>query len=306
MLRSIMLRSVVAFACLAPAVAYAEPSKAWTVAKDNLPANTAIAVSIDMTTLAKTKLAAQLVPLLLATKPGFKEGAEVFQSECKLAPIDAIDSIAIGMDAQQQEGVAFIALKRLNRDKLTTCMQAVMKSMIGVAPKVKVDGNVTEVGFDKGILNLGWIGNDVVVVSLKVDDKAKLRAWIGNKGGFAKSDAAKYLPKVNTAATAWALSTASKQLDAQTTIKVGWASTVYAAGKFAVEFHGMMDGADQATAMAAKLTEQLAKVPTGLAGQSLSDAIKGTKISASGADLTVKTSVAETDLSTVLMMLATM
>ena len=301
-----MLRSVVTFACLAPAVAYAEPSKAWTVAKQNLPANTAIAASIDMSTLAKTKLGTQIVPLLLATKPGFKEGVDAFQTECKLSPLDAIDSIAIGMDAQQQEGVAFIALKRLNRDKLTTCMQAVMTSMIGIAPKVKVDGNVTEIGLDRGIFNLGWIGTDVVVVSLKVDDKAKLRAWIGNKGKFASSDAAKYLPKVNTAAAAWALSTASKQLDAQTTIKVGWASAAYASGKFGVEFHGLMDDAAQASEMANKLTEQLAKVPTGLAGQSLSDAIKGTKISASGVDLRVTTSIAETDLSTVLMMLTAM
>jgi hypothetical protein len=299
-----MLRSVVAFACLAPAVAYAEPPKAWTVAKDNLPANTAIAVSVDMSTLAKTKLGTQIVPLLLATKPGFKDAVAEFQTACKLSPLDVIDSVAVGMDAQQQEGVAFIALKRLNRDKLTTCMQAVMKSMIGIAPTVKIDGNVTEIAVDTAIFNVGWIGNDVAVVSLKVNDKGKLRAWIGNKGGFAKSDVAKYLPRVNTAATAWALSTASKQVDAQTTIKVGWASAAYAGGKFGIEFHGVLEDAGQASAMATNLTEQLGKVPAGLAGQSLTDAIRGTKITASGADLIVKTSIAETDLSTVLTMLS--
>lgn len=300
-----MLRSIVALACMAPALAAsADPSKAWNVAKDNLPQNTVIVAGVDVATLAKSKLATNMLPMLLMAQPDVKKGFDLFTSECKLPPLQAINSIAIGTDATQKEGVAFVALQGVDRAKLTTCMQTVMKGISGAPVTVKQDGNVTEIVLDKGTFNLGWIGNDVAVVSLTPADKGKLRAWIGNKGAFGKSDAGKQVAKVPTGSTLWALSTASKQMDPQTTIKTGWFTTNYASGLFAAEIHAVLADATQATAAAAKLKEQLAKVPTSSTG--LSDALKTVKISTTGPDLAIRAGISENDLLSVMMALGSM
>jgi len=245
-----------------------------------------------------------MLPMLLMTQPDVKKGFDLFTSECKLPPLQAINSIAIGTDAAQKEGVAFVALQGVDRAKLTTCMQAVMKGISGAPVKVKDDGNVTEIVLDKGSFNLGWIGNDVAVISLTPSDKGKLRAWIGNKGAFARSDAGRQVAKVPTGSTLWALSTAAKQIDAQTTIKAGWFTTNYATGLFAGEIHAVMTDAAQATAAAAKLKDQLAKVPTSSTG--LSDALKTVKITTTGPDVTIRAGISETDLLSVLMAVGSM
>jgi len=298
------LPTLAVFALLvAPRLAGAETSRAWNAARDNLPADTAIVMNVNIAALAKSQIVSQMLPMMLGADQDAKKTFDMFKSECKLDPFSAMQSVLVGTDAAQQHGVAYIALAGIDRPKLTACMTTIAKSMTKQPVSIKTDGNISEITVDKGTVYVGWIGNDVVVVPLKDSDKASLASWMGGKGGFARSTAAKPVAKVNTGAAIWGATAASKQLP-DATMKVGYGSITYANGNLSADVHAQLENAKQATAMATQANAQIAQFKGDASiPQGISDAIKTLKVASVADEVTVKASIAEKDLTQLLMML---
>src|SRR5438067_12279022 len=77
-------------------------SKAWSVAKDNMPGNTPLAIGIDVQALQKTATYTKFLPLL-AGKPDFKQGVELIKTSCKVDALTLITSVAVGGDPNRQD-----------------------------------------------------------------------------------------------------------------------------------------------------------------------------------------------------------
>lgn len=288
---------------VAPRLAGAETSRAWAAAKDNLPANTAIVMNVNIAALAKSQVVSQMLPMLLGADQDAKKTFDMFKSECKLDPFSAMQSVLVGTDAAQEHGVAYIALAGIDRPKLTACMTSIAKAMTKQPVAIKSDGNISEITVDKGKVYVGWIGNDVVVVPLKDSDKASLASWMGGKGGFARSTAAKPVGKVNTGAAIWGATTVSKQLP-DATMKAGYGSITYANGNLSADVHAQLENAKQASAVATQASSQIAQFKGDASiPQGITDAIKTVKVTSAADEVMVKASIAEKDLAQLLMLL---
>jgi hypothetical protein len=287
----------------APRLAGAETSRAWAAAKDNLPADTAIVMNVNIAALAKSQIVSQMLPMMLGADEDAKKTLDIFKSECKLDPFTAMQSVLVGTDAAQQHGVAYIALAGIDRPKLTACMSSIAKVMAKKPVTIKSDGNISEIALDKGTVYVGWIGNDVLVVPLKDNDKASLASWMGGKGSFARSTAAGPVAKLNTSAAIWGATTVTKQLP-DATMKVGYGSISYANGNLSADVHAQLDNPKQAAAMATQVNGQIAQFKGDKSiPQGITDAIKTVKVTSVADEVAVKASIAEKDLAQLLMML---
>src|ERR1041385_6322331 len=205
---------------VAPRLAGAETSRAGAAAGDNLPADTAIVMNVNVASLAKSQIVSQMLPMMLAADQDAKKTFDLLKSECGLDPFRAMQSVLIGTDAAQQHGVAYIALAGIDRPKLTACITSVAKAMTKQPVSMKSDGNISEITIDTRTVYVGWISNDVVVVPLKDNDGAAI----------------------------WGATTVSKQLT-DATMKVGYASITYANGNLSADVHAQLENAKQASAL---------------------------------------------------------
>jgi hypothetical protein len=295
-----MLRRLALLLVLVPSLVHADPMKAWAAAKDNLPAEASIVLGINVSALSKSQLATQLFPTVLAFDTDLKKTFDAFKSQCNLDPVTSIHSIAIAMDGKQHRGAIYVALQGTDRTRLLACIQNVSKSLSKTPATVKNDGAITELGLDSSTIALGWIGNDVVVVPLEDKSRATVSAWFGKKGEFAKSDAGKQIGKVNTNATMWGLSGVTQRIDNDLTVTLGYGTIAYTTGMLNLELHAIAETPKQASDTAQKTTQQIASMPQ--TDKTLADAMKTVKITATGNEILVKASIAESSLLSLLMM----
>ena len=160
---------------------------------------------------------------------------------------------------------------------------------------VKQTGDIMEINDGKTTSYLGWIGKDVIVVPLKVEDKAQLQKWMGGKGALAKSDVGKQIAKVNTGAALWGAGIATKELQPGTTIKGGYGTVQTKSGNLDVDAHAIMATADQATSFAAMANKQVTQMKSG-GMVAIANVAKGVTITSAKEEVVVKANVVEKDL----------
>jgi len=277
--------------------ARADAGKAWAAARTGLPADAKFVFGLDIAALAKTQLFATYFPKL-KEKPDAAKVLDAVKDICKLDPVAIVQGLVLAMSADQQDGAAYVALSGIDRTKLSTCIQQVAQGQDKDAKvTVKQDGNLTEISMGGDTAFFGWVGKDVVVVSLHAQDKSTLTKWMGGKGALAKSDLGKTVAKVNTSAAIWGAGTGDKEVQPGITAKGLYGTVTYAKGNVSAEIHAVMSSPDEATKMVTTTNQQLDVVKQG--GQlppDLAALVKALTITADKDQIRVAATVAEKDL----------
>lgn len=277
--------------------ARADAGKAWAAAKVGLPADAKFAFGLDITALAKTQLFATYYPKL-KDRPEAAKVLDAVKGACKLDPVAIVQGVVVAMSADQQDGAAYVALSGIDKAKLSSCIQQVSQAQDKDAKvTVKQDGNITEISKGSDTAFLGWVGKDVVVVSLHAQDKSMLVKWMGGKGALAKSDLGKLVAKVNTSAAIWGAGTGDKQVEPGITAKGVYGQVTYAKTNVATEIYAVMGSPAEATKMAATTSKQLDEArQSGQLPPDLAALIKAIAVSSDKDQLRVTATVGEKDL----------
>jgi hypothetical protein len=290
--------------CIAAPHARAE-SRAWTAAKANLPADSAVVVGLNFGSIRKSALFAKLYPALISQKPELQQAFDLAKTVCKIDPIEAVDSAVIGTDVDQKGGAVYLALKDLDEGKLVGCFESVAANKGAKDAKVTIkhDGSISELSSPTSTdkVFIGWVGKDVLVVSFTFNDKASLQRWMGGKGALAKSGVGKPVSKVNTSAAGWLGLVQDKELDPGIRMKAGWGSLDIGGGNVSTDFHIQIDSAANAAKQAASMNKQLSDLlASGAVPASVQPLAKSVKIGATGDELTVKAGATEQAVMTVI------
>lgn len=290
---------------LASLHARAEPSKAWTAAKAGLPADAKIVIGVDLAAIQKTQLFATYYPKLLE-KGDASQVIEKVKGSCKIDPLAAVRGVVVATSADQEDGAVYLSLSGIDKAKLSSCLQTAVQGMAEKDAKVtlKQDGNITQVSNGKDTAFLGWIGKDVIVVSLHAQDKPSLLKWMGGKGALAKSEVGKSIAKLNTAAAMWGAGEASKEIQPGVTVKGGYGTVTFAKGNLDADVHAVMSDATQATTMAASTKQQLDAAKQGQLPKTIVTMLSAVSIAAANDEVVLKGSFVEQDLLSVLALAA--
>jgi len=284
--------------------ARADTGRAWAAAKAGLPAETTAVVGVDVATVQKTQLFATFYPKL-HDQPEFAKVLDSIKDGCKIDPLTVVQGVVVALSGDQDDGVLYLALSGIDRNKLSSCLQATAQAnapapAAGDKPAkvtVKQNGNVTEVNRGDETGYFGWVGKDVLVVTLHATDKASLTKWMGGKGAFTKSDAARSLAKVNTQAAVWGTAASTKELQPGMTAKGGYGALTYAKGQLQADFHVKMETAGQAGSASMMINTQLgAAKASGQVPAELAPVVQAVAVSAENDEVRIKASVAEKDV----------
>jgi hypothetical protein len=234
-----------------------DTARAWAAARAGLPADAKFVFGLDVAALQKTQLFATFYPKL-REDPSAAQKLDAVKALCKLDPVAIIQGVVVGMSSDQQAGAAYVAIGGVDRAKLSSCLQLVFQAgQKDIKISIKQAGNVTEITRGSETAYLGWIGKDVIVVSLHAEDKPSLVKWMGGKGALAKADLGKTLAKVNTAAAMWGAGEGDKEIEPGITLHGGYGAVTYAKGNVSADVHAAMTNPDEATKMAASVNSQL-------------------------------------------------
>lgn len=286
-----------AVALFVSAHARAEP-KAWTAAKAGLPADAKIVVGVDFAAIQKTQLFATYYPQLIEKADTDKLFATM-KDTCKIDLLAAVQGLVVATADDREDGAVYLAVSGVDKAKLSSCLQRMVQGMADKTAKVtlKQDGNITQVSDGKDTAFVGWVGKDVLVVSLHAKDKPSLLKWMGGKGALARSEFGKSIAKINTSATLWGAADATQEVQTGITAKGGYGAATFSKGNLDVDLHAVMATADQATTMASSTKQQLEmvklvpKLPPEIPAM-----LKTVTVTAAGEEVVFKGSFAEKDL----------
>jgi ABC-type enterochelin transport system ATPase subunit len=217
-----------------------------------------------------------------------------------------VQGVVVATSADQQDGAVYLAISGLDKAKLSSCLQAAVKDMADKTAKVslKQDGNITQVSDGKDTAFIGWVGKDVIVVSLHAKDKPSLLKWMGGKGALAKSEVGKSIAKLNTAATMWGAGEASKEIQPGVTVKGGYGTVTFSKGNLDADVHAVMSNATQASTMATSTKKQLDEAKQGQLPRTIVTMLNAVSIAAANDEVILKGSFVEQDLLSVLALAA--
>lgn len=289
---------VVAVVCLAPLPADARPNKAWTAAQARLPASTTVLIGVDLTQLGRSMLFKSALPMVLRKAGDVADAYALVKDTCGLDPFASIRAVVVGTDADKEQGAIFIAVHGLDEPRLVTCVEAIARDKGAKDPEVTVtrDGAITEVSLATGKIYWSWIGKDVLVVPMKLDDKAQLQRWTRGKRALAKAPVAAYLGKVKMASAIWAIAAVPQEVDG-TKMKAGYGWLALARGALAPDLHLVLGSAADARATADRTNRELATIAS---GPQLADSLKAMlqklSVAAVGSEVVVKATVPEADV----------
>jgi hypothetical protein len=279
-------------------------SKAWTAAKLGLPADAKLVVGVDFAAIQKTQLFATYYPMLLE-KADAAKAIDTMKDACKIDPLAAVQAVVVATSSDHQDGAVYIALAGVDKAKLSACLQRTAQDKADKAEPVKVsvkqDGNITEVFDGKGSMFFGWVGKDVVVVSLHGQDKPSLVKWMSGKGALARSSIGKTIARTNTSATMWGAGEETKEIEPGLTVKGGYGAVKISKGNLDADVHAVMENAAAATTMASTANKQLdeakqaPQVPAMIVAM-----LKAVTIAAANDEVVLKANVVEKDLMSVL------
>lgn len=283
-----------------PQHADADPARAWAVARDNLPAQTALVIGADLTAITQSKTFNQFLPIALSREPDARKIFETIKTSCKIDPLNAIHGVVYATDADRKQGAVYVSVGGgLDQAKLTKCFEEVAKVSGVKDPKltVKKTGAITEVTTDKGKIYVSWIGTDVLVIPTDADDKAMLEKWIGQKGGLAKSPLAKLHASANTKGALWGASAIAKELEPSVRMKSAHGALTVGGGNLVIDLHTTLESAKMATDAAAKANAQIAQMSaTVQVPANVKAMLQQVSVKATGADVAVKATVPESEV----------
>jgi hypothetical protein len=282
-------------------------SKAWSAAKAGLPGDAKLVIGVDFAAIQKTALFATYYPMLLE-KADAAAAIDTMKTACKIDPLSAVQGVVVATSGDRADGAIYIALAGIDKAKLSSCIELAARSKAkdpadkAAADKaakisVKHDGNITQVTSGTDSTFIGWVGKDVIVVSLHAQDRASLVKWMGGKGALGKSALGKSIARTNTSAALWGAGDESREVEAGITVKGAYGTARLAKGNLDADLHAVMENAAQATTLAASANKQLDEARGG--GQlppMFSGLLKSVTITAASDEVVLKASVVEKDL----------
>ena len=291
---------VVAVLGVVSARAEADVSKAWTAAKDNLPANTRAIGAIDVAAGVKTAAYAAIFAAVTREEPDVAKAYELVKQTCKVDPVQAIEGFVVAGDPDSERGVLFVQ-HTVERKKLATCVQDLLRAITGsTKATAKDDGKFLIVSEGKDSVYIGIVNANVLAISFKPETKAEYDTWLGGKGAFAKTKLNELLGKVDTKAMAWGAAAFDKPLDDNDLPVLAASGTVtYANKAFSAKLRGTMKDAAAAAKVLAEMTKDLDKsIKKQRTPEPVRKLLKAIKVAAAGADVTLDASAAEADVKT--------
>lgn len=279
--------------------ARADTAKAWAAAKAGLPADAKIVIGVDLAALQKTQLFAMVYPKLLE-KADASQVIDTVKSTCKIDPLAAVKGMVVAMSDDQQSGAIYLAISGIDKAKLSSCLQTAIKAGKTAKVSLKQDGNITQVSDGTSTAFIGWVGKDVIVVSLHAEDKPSLVKWMGGKGALAKSGLGKSLGKLNTTATLWGAGEATKEVEPGVTVKGGYGQVSFAKGNLDADLHAVMASAAQAVTMATSTKKQLDEAKQNQLPPAIATVLKAVTIAPANDEVVLKGSFVENDLMSLL------
>jgi hypothetical protein len=283
--------------CASTTVAYAD-NRAWTVGKASLASGTVV-VGINVSSVKSSELYQQFLPTLLAQAGDAKTNLDKIKTTCNIDVVESLDSVAISMDQDSQQGALVVAFKGVTEKDIDACA-AKVSAADGKKVAITKDGAFMHyVGFggdkDKDVY-IKWLAKDVMAMSTKPDDKAFSAKALG--GGVAKDAALKTpLAAVNTKAAIWGVVVKSQELDSGVHMKLAFGSLDVASGNLNANVHLTVDTAAMAKTAADKANDQLAelkksgKLPPAAAGM-----VSSVKVASAGSDVVLTGSAPEKDV----------
>jgi hypothetical protein len=273
-------------------------TKAWTTARDNLPGDTPVAVSVDMQAIAKTATYAKFLPMLTG-KDDVKTALALIKDSCKIDALTLISSITIAGSAASEDGVVYISMPGFGQKKAVDCVKSMAaNSKDKGTVTANTDGNITELtdGKSKKIY-VGFIGEVAVIAPKKIDDKDALKKWMGGGGAFAKGTLGKLLAKANASAAIFGGSVEAKQMkDTGLDIKTAFGWMTLTSGTVGVELHGEFTDAKAATKMVDDANKQIAEFKKNPPMPALVGLMKNMTLVANGTEAVLKASAKEDEL----------
>lgn len=300
-----------------------DATRAWAAARAGLPAETKVVIGVDVATVQKTQLFATYYPKL-REQPDIARLLDAIKDGCKLDPLAVIQGIVFASSSERDDGAMYLAVSGIDRTRLSSCLQTTAQAAAPPAEAsdkpsdkpgdkpgdkpadkqakvtIKQASNITEVSRGGETGYFGWVGKDVVVVTLHASDKPSLVKWMGGKGAFARSDVGKALARVNTAAAMWGASAEARELQPGMTAKGAYGAVTYARGQLSADVHLVMEDAGQAGAASMMANQQLNQINllkiTGQVPPEIVAVVQGMTVSTDNDEVRVKANVAEKDV----------
>lgn len=277
------------------ATAHAE-SKSWAAVKGSIHGKANVVVGGNLATVRGTKVFTSALQMMLTEEPDAQRAFEMIKTGCNIdVPAAIVDFTVVMRDGD--DPLVVLALNGLDEAKLVGCVESLAAKELGKAVKLtsKKKGKVTtySVPGEKDKLYFGWLAKDVIAFSEDPTAKGKLEKLLTGKP--AKGALGNYLGKVNSDHALWA-GVAMKEKEAGMTILGGYGSVDLAAGKWNGTAHIVMGNADEAKQAAALGNQGLGELKTKAKGTSVASMINSLVISAVAAELEVKGTLGDADL----------
>jgi hypothetical protein len=276
--------------------ASADVAKAWTAAKDHLPADTRAIGAVDVSAFVKTASYKAMFAAIVKEEPDLGKAYELVKQTCKVDPAQVIEGLIVAGDPDAGKGVLFVQ-HSMDRKKAGTCIQDVLKAVGETKAAVKQDGKYTTIGDGKNQMYLMWVADNVVAINFDPDKKAEYERWLGGKGALKKSTLAERVEKLDTKALAFGALQLDKPLDDKELPVIAATGTITLGKTAVVKLRGTFKDAAAASKMLAEANKELDKeMKRGKLPESVKRIAKTVKMAAAGADLTLDASASEADL----------
>ena len=288
---------VVAVLGLVSARAEADVSKAWTAAKDNLPANTRAIGAVDVAAAVKTAAYTAVFDAIKREEKDVAQAYEMIKQTCKLDPVQAIEGFVVAGDPDSERGVLFVQ-HNVERKKLATCIQDILRAAVSKNATVKDDGKFIIVSEGKDSVYFGVVNANVLAITFNPEKKAEYDTWIGGKGAFAKTKLNAEVGKVDTKAMAWGAVAFDKPLDdKELPVLAAIGAVTYVKNAFALKLRGTMNNAKGAAMVLGEMTKELDReIKKQRTPEPVRKLMKAVKVAAAGADVTLDATASEADL----------
>ena len=257
------------------------------------------AVEVELVNLAaagSTKVFSSALQMMLSEEEDAKRAFEMIKTGCNIDVPAAIADFTVVM-RDGDDPLVVLALDGLDEAKLVGCVETLAAKELGKAVKLtaKKKGKITtySVPGEKEKLYFAWLAKDVLAFSEDPTAKGKLEKLLAGKA--AKGALGKYLGKVNSDHALWA-GVSMKEKEDGLTILGGYGSVDLAAGKWNGTAHIVMGSDKDANTAAAMGNQGLGEIRTKAKGTSVSAMINSLVLAAVGAELEVKATLADADL----------
>jgi hypothetical protein len=275
----------------------ASPAKAWAAAKANLPPSAKVVVGFDLAAIQRLAVVRTMLPLALAKQPEIKQALDLIKSTCKLDPMKVITGgVVATTGGDHKTGVVYLHTGGVDQARALACLEQIAGGPNKLV--VRQDGAVTELVVDGDVAYVAWLG-DVIAIPIDVSSKAMLQGWIGHRGAFGRSGAGKEAGRLDTRAALWVVTTVAETLDSGVKMTKGRGAVSLVKGRLVATLTLTVDGAKRATELAATATAALASLKA--SGEAdIATLVDDVKVTAAGSDVTVKASIPEAELMTVI------